>query len=235
MAQRFAENKGSTFIVNLETFGSVKHSPQNPVWEIPGFCYLAAINIAVHLKQRPFWPTNPMVYELSQIGYKYWKLQPFTLYEKVEGQHYSLIMKQSTGYRDNSGWMNIDFLAKGPRALMTVGGDNKSDVKILDGTNYQQWAPKMRALLMAKELSAYVNGAIKRPYCQPEPHPPVPAEGSTSITTLELTAHAELMKDYNEAKAIQLAWDTADRKALGMMQLKMADKLQYLVMNTFLL
>jgi hypothetical protein len=232
MAQRFALNKGSTFIVNLETFGSVKHSPENPVWEIPGFCYLAAINIAVDLKQRPFWPANPTVYELSQIGYKYRKLQLFTLYEKVEGQHYSLVMKQPTELRDNSGWTNIDFLAKGPRALIAVGGDDKSDVKILDGTNYQQWAPKMRPFLMAEELSAYVNGIIKRPYCQPEPHPPVPLEGATTVTPFELTTHADQMRAYNEAKAIQLAWDTADGKALGMMQLKMADKLQYLVMDT---
>jgi hypothetical protein len=93
MANRFAAKKGSTFIVNLETFGAVKHSPENPVWDIPGFCYLAAINITVDLKQRPFWPANPTVYELSQIGYKYRKLQPFTLYEKVEKQHYSLVMK----------------------------------------------------------------------------------------------------------------------------------------------
>jgi hypothetical protein len=90
----------------------------------------------------------------------------------------------------------------------------------------------MKALLMAKELSAYVNGTIKRPYCQLEPRPLVPAEGATSVTSLELTAHTELMKNYNEARAIQLAWDTADGKALGMMQLKMADKLQYLVMDT---
>jgi hypothetical protein len=30
MANRFAAKKGSTFIVNLETFGAVKHSPENP-------------------------------------------------------------------------------------------------------------------------------------------------------------------------------------------------------------
>jgi hypothetical protein len=142
MAQRFADKKGSTFIVNLETYGSVKHSPQNLVWEIPGFCYLAAINITVDLKQRPFWPANPTVYELSQIGYKYWKLQPFTLYEQVEGQHYLLIMKQPTEYRDNSGWTNIDFLAKGPRALMTVGGNDKSDVKILMVPTINSGLPK---------------------------------------------------------------------------------------------
>jgi hypothetical protein len=36
---------------------------------------------------------------------------------------------------------------------MKVGGDgDKSDVKTLDGTNYQQWAPKMQAYLKSKEL-----------------------------------------------------------------------------------
>jgi hypothetical protein len=109
---------------------------------------------------------------LKSAMYKYRKLQPFTLYEKVEKQHYSLIMKRSTEYRDNSGWTQIDFLAKGPRALMTVGGDDKSNIKILDGTNYQQWAPKMIALLRSKELGNYINGMTKRPFCIEEPVPP---------------------------------------------------------------
>jgi hypothetical protein len=231
MANRFAAKKGSTFIVNLETFGAVKHSPENPVWDIPGFCYLAAINIAVDLKQRPFWPANPTVYEPSQIGYKYQKLQPFTLYEKVEKQHYSLIMKRPTEYRDNSGWTNIDFLAKGPRALMTVGGDDKSDIKILDGTNYQQWAPKMIALLRSKELGNYINGIIKRPFCIEEPvAPPMDEAGITDPSVL--AAYAANIKLYEEQRAVQMIWDTADDKALGIMQLRIADKLQYLVKNT---
>jgi hypothetical protein len=43
LAQRKAVKRGRTFTVNIEKFGQVNHSPEYPVWEIPGFCYLAAI------------------------------------------------------------------------------------------------------------------------------------------------------------------------------------------------
>jgi hypothetical protein len=57
---------------------------------------------------------------------------------------------------------------------MKVGGDgDKSDVKILDGTNYQQWAPKMKAYLMSKELWYYVNSYKTCPNCIAEPEAPV--------------------------------------------------------------
>jgi hypothetical protein len=69
MAERAAITKGNLFTVNLEMLGNVNHSHQNPVWEIPGFCYLAAINIAMHSKK--FWPANLTVYQMSKIGYKY--------------------------------------------------------------------------------------------------------------------------------------------------------------------
>jgi hypothetical protein len=69
MAERYAIQKGDSFIVNLQTLGNVNHSRQNPVWEIPGFCYLAAINIAI--PSNKFWPINPTVQQMSRFGYKY--------------------------------------------------------------------------------------------------------------------------------------------------------------------
>jgi hypothetical protein len=72
-------------------------------------------------------------------------------------------MDEPTKYRDNSSWRQIDYLARNDRSYMRVGGDgDKSDVKTLDGTNYQQWAPKMQAYLKSKELWYYVNG-VKKP------------------------------------------------------------------------
>ena len=41
---------------------------------------------------------------------------------------------------------------------MRVGGNDDSTFKPLDGTNYKQWAPKMKAYLMSKELWGYVSG-----------------------------------------------------------------------------
>jgi hypothetical protein len=154
MAERYAIQKGDSFEVNLQMWGHVKHTKQNPLWEVPGFCYLAAINIAIPC-DKP-WPANPTVQQMSRFGYKYRKLQSFKLIETVHGQHYMLKMDKPTMYRDNSGWRLVDYLARNEKFYMRVGGDSdKTDVKTLDSTNYQQWAPKMKAYLMSKELWYY--------------------------------------------------------------------------------
>jgi hypothetical protein len=101
MAERYAIQKGDSFEVYLQTWGHVKHTKQNPLWEVPGFCYLAAINIAIPC-DKP-WPANPTVQQMSRFGYKYRKLQSFKLIETVQGQHYTLKMGKPTTYRDNSG------------------------------------------------------------------------------------------------------------------------------------
>jgi hypothetical protein len=69
MAERYAIQKGDSFTVNLQTWGNVKHSQQNPLWEVPGFCYLAAINITIP-SDKP-WLANPTVQQMSRFGYKY--------------------------------------------------------------------------------------------------------------------------------------------------------------------
>jgi hypothetical protein len=234
MAERYAIQKGDSFDVNLQAWGYVKHTKQNPLWEVPGFCYLAAINIAIPC-DKP-WPANPTVQQMSRFGYKYRKLQPFKLVETIQGQHYTLKMGKATTYRDNSGWRLIDYLAKNEKFYMRVGGDgDKTDVKTLDGTNYQQWAPKMRAYLMSKELWYYVNGETKRPSCIVAPIAPVPEEGATTVTASATAAYRAVLKTYNEQREVQLVWDRADNKALGIIQLRMADKLQYLIKDTSLL
>jgi hypothetical protein len=69
MAERYAIQKGDSFEVNLQTWGHIKHTKQNPLWEVPGFCYLAAINIAIPCNKP--WPANPTVQQMSRFGYKY--------------------------------------------------------------------------------------------------------------------------------------------------------------------
>jgi hypothetical protein len=233
MAERYAIQKGDSFEVHLQTWGHVKHTKQNPLWEVPGFCYLAAINIAIPC-DKP-WPANPTVQQMSRFGYKYRKLQSFKLIETVQGQHYTLKMGKPTTYRDNSGWRLIDYLAKNDKFYMRVGGDgDRTDVKTLDGTNYQQWAPKMKAYLMSKELWYYVNGETKRPSCVDAPVPPVPERGSTTAGSSAIAAYEAALKTYNEQREVQIVWDRADNKALGIIQLRMADKLQYLIRDTSL-
>jgi hypothetical protein len=233
MAERYAIQKGDSFTVNLQMWGHVKHTKQNPLWEVPGFCYLAAINIAIPC-DKP-WPANPTVQQMSRFGYKYQKLQSFKLIETVHGQHYMLKMDKPTTYRDNSGWRLVDYLAGNNKFYMRVGGDgDKTNVKTLDGTNYQQWAPKMKAYLMSKELWYYVNGETKRPLCIDAPIQPVPETGSTTVAASATTAYKAALKTYNEQRDVQIVWDRADNKALGIIQLRMADKLQYLVKDTSL-
>jgi hypothetical protein len=233
MAERYAIQKGDSFEVNLQAWGHVKHTKQNPLWEVPGFCYLAAINIAIPC-DKP-WPANPTVQQMSRFGYKYRKLQSFKLIETIQGQHYTLKMGKPTTYRDNSGWRLIDYLAKNDKFYMRVGGDgDRTDVKTLDGTNYQQWAPKMKAYLMSKELWYYVNGETKRPACVDAPVPLVPERGSTTAGSSATAAYEAALKTYNEQREVQIVWDRADNKALGIIQLRMADKLQYLIRDTSL-
>jgi hypothetical protein len=233
MAERYAIQKGDSFEVHLQTWGHVKHTKQNPLWEVPRFCYLAAINIAIPC-DKP-WPANPTVQQMSRFGYKYRKLQPFKLIETIQGQHYTLKMGKPTTYRDNSGWRLIDYLAKNDKFYMRVGGDgDRTDVKTLDGTNYQQWAPKMKAYLMSKELWYYVNGETKRPSCVDAPVAPVPERGSTTAGSSAIAAYKAALKTYNEQREVQIVWDRADNKALGIIQLRMADKLQYLIRDTSL-
>jgi hypothetical protein len=172
---------------------------------------------------------------MSRFSYKYRKLQSFKLIETISGQHYTLVMDKPITYRDNSGWRHVDYLARNDKFYMRVGGNgDKTDVKTLDSTNYQQWAPKMKAYLMSKELWYYVNGETKRPLWVDAPIQPVPESGSTTDAASATAAYKAALKTYNEQRDVQIVWDRADNKALGIIQLRMADKLQYLVKDTSL-
>jgi hypothetical protein len=92
----------------------------------------------------------------------------------------------------------------------------------------------MKAYLMPKELWYYVNGETKQPLCIDTPIQPVPESGSTTVAASATTAYKAALKTYNEQRDVQIVWDRADNKALGIIQLRMADKLQYLVKDTSL-
>ena len=40
IAARETKLQGDSFIVRIQKYGNVSHSLENPVWKIPGFCYL---------------------------------------------------------------------------------------------------------------------------------------------------------------------------------------------------
>ena len=127
------------------------------------------------------------------------------------------------------GWTEIDQLAN--QALthyIRIGGEGlTSKLKEFDGTNYQEWASKMEAYLKTQELWEYVNLITKKPEELTSPTPP-PAKATESAVTEYNAAKAA----YNARQEELRTWYRADDKALGIIQLKLHDKLQYLVKNT---
>jgi hypothetical protein len=71
---------------------------------------------------------------------------------------------------------------------------------------------------MSKELWYYVNGGTICPDCVDEPVKPVPEEGSTTVTTSATAAYKAALKIYNEQRELQIVWERADDKALGIIQ-----------------
>ena len=88
MATRKAKERGESFIVKIQKYGNVNHTPQNPVWKIPGFCYLECINLA--LERDHYWPANPTVFTFANFGEKFRKSINFCLIETKPGEHYTV-------------------------------------------------------------------------------------------------------------------------------------------------
>ena len=90
----------------------------------------------------------------------------------------------------------------------------------------------MEALLKYKELWGYVSGDCIKPEASERPTEPSPEEGSSTLTSAQKKAHKTAMENYVKANKDFLTWQKEDAKCLGLMLLKMIDKLQYLVGET---
>ena len=215
IAARKVKERGESFLIKIEKYGNVNHSPENPVWKIPGFCYLECINLA--LERGHFWPANPTVYTFANFGQKYRKPIDFCLVETEPGKHFTI-----RTFPDGDSilaWKHLEFLAMTKKSFMHVGGDGTdSAIKLLDGTNYKQWAPKMRAWLMSKELCGYVSGTIPCPKVTSIPKPPVP-DAAGLITTAMKEAYEDELLTFNTANEKFIKWNVEDDKAIGGMQL----------------
>ena len=144
--------------VNLGTMGWVTHTKENPVWNIDGYCYLAAINLE-GLRNRE-WPKYPTLYTMSHFHYKYRKYAGFKVYSTTNNKYH---LELDSSCKLGEGWTEIDCLAKeGLTRYHRIGGEGlTSKIKEFDGTNYQEWAQKMEAYLKTQELWYYVNGMIE--------------------------------------------------------------------------
>ena len=188
-AQRIKE-RGESFIIKIQKYGNVNHSPENPVWKIPGFCYLECINLA--LERGHYWPANPTVFTFTNFGQKYRKSINFCLIETQPGKHFTI--KTFPEGDSVLAWRCLEFLATTKKSFMRVGGSDDSTFKPLDGTNYKQWAPKMKAYLMSKELWEYISGQIPCPKSSTVPKEPTPDRETGIVTTEQKEAsNAELI------------------------------------------
>ena len=226
IAARSIKTHRESFIVKIEKYRNVNHTPENPVWKIPGFCYLECINLA--LDRGHFWPTNPTVYTFADFGRKFRKSINFSLIETKLGKHFTV--KTFPGGDSVLAWRRLEHLATTDKSFMCVGGnDDSSAIKPIDGTNYKQWAPKMRAYLMSKELWGYISGTIPCPKAASIPKEPTADPTTGMITTAQKEAYDKQLIAFNAANKKFIQWNIDDDKALGSMQLQMINKLGYLI------
>ena len=106
------------------------HSPENPVWKIPGFCYLECINLA--LERNHYWPANPTVYTFANFGEKYRKSVNFCLIETIPGKHFTV--KTFPEGDSRLAWKRVEFLAKTEKSFMHVGGDDDDSSGVMAQT-----------------------------------------------------------------------------------------------------
>ena len=134
----------------------------------------------------------------------------------------------------SKGWSEIDRLSKeGLTCYQRIGREGlTSKIKEFDGTNYQEWAQKMEAYLKTQELWYYIDGTIERPVRMERPVDPSAGVDASKILASAMDLYVARMKLYDENSAAVRSWDLADNKSLGIIQLKMADKMQYLKKST---
>ena len=84
---------------------------------------------------------------------------------------------------------------------------------------------------MYKELWGYISRAIPQPKVLSIPKEPTPLEGASMLTKAQKDAYEDEIWTFNEVNKDFINWNK-DKKAVGSMQLRMADKLGYLIRDT---
>ena len=163
---------------------------------------------------------------MSHFHYKYRKYVGFKVYKSTDSKYH---LELDLECKLSKGWTEIDRLAnQALTCYLKIGGEGlTSKLKEFDGTNYQEWASKMEAYLKTQELWEYVNLKTERP--EELTLPVAPAETAPESVT---TIYNAQMLAYNTRQTERWTWFRADDKALGIIQLKLHDKLQYLVKDT---
>ena len=118
------------------------HTPENPVWGIDGYCYLAAIN-NLGLKTCR-WPKKPTIYTVSHFHYRYRRHTSFSVSRTGSIKWH---IELTPGNLDSSTrWRKIDHLAQGDESYEIVGSYPKRADKIAEENSYhiREGCPRKR-------------------------------------------------------------------------------------------
>src|SRR5258705_11649729 len=223
-----AKKHNGNVMIRLRGRGWIAHSLEKPVWDIPGFCYLAAIKDEM-LNQRD-WPAFPNLRYLSGVHYKYRKHIPFRL-KATLGGNYHLEVDATLPAGDSRGWKTIDHLARSAHSFHSVGGDNKSltaSISVLNGTNYHQWASQIKAYIQVQGLWKQMHATHIRPTIM-RPTLIIP-EKTAESTAEQLRADYKIdLAEYEKDLTKQEEWDLDDQKVLGIITLKISQNFSYFI------
>src|SRR5258705_13039684 len=228
-----AKKHNGNVMIRLRGKGWHAHSLEKPIWDIPGYCYLAAIKDEM-LNQRD-WPAFPNLRYLSQVHYKYQKNIPFQL-KATLGGNYHLEVDATLPAGDSRGWKTIDHLARSAHSFHSVGGDNKSltaSILVLNGTNYHQWASQIKAYIQVQGLWKQMHATHIRPTIM-RPTLIIP-EKTAESTAEKLRADYKIdLAEYEKDLTKQEEWDLDGQKVLGIITLKISQNFSYFIKETAL-
>src|SRR5258708_7339157 len=228
-----AKKHNGNVMIRLRGRGWIAHSLEKPVWDIPGYCYLAAIKDEM-LNQQD-WPAFPNLRYLSGVHYKYRKQIPFRL-KATLGGNYHLEVDATLPAGDSRGWKTIDHLARSAHFFHSVGGDNKSltaSIPVLNGTNYHQWASQIKAYIQVQGLWKQMLATHIRPIVM-RPSLIIPEKTAESTAEAMRADHKVALAEYEKDLTKQEDWDLDDQKVLGIITLKISQNFSYFIKDTAL-
>ncbi len=181
------------------------HSADHPVWEVQGFCYLAAIKERALPLYR--WHPNISIKNLAYMVKSFRKDVRFDIVSKLRCQKRSSDYHLLINDMSKSGWPELVAMAEGRNADCTIGGDDDKNIPVLNGTNWQIWKFKMRAYLQSKECWLIVDGTRSKPRKFDQVEYSVPAvievdKGVEKVITAATTAWKDTTKGNDDTWSI---------------------------------
>src|SRR6266850_5872622 len=207
------------------------HDKQFPIWNIKGYCYLAAIKVRAYPLFE--WKKNILLDELARICKALRKDSDFYITEPTRF-HYHLSRNYSEKAVKSGSWEAIEALArKAPRA--TIGGEkDKVDddkVPILVSTNWHEWKFRMIAYLRAKGYWHVIErGDVPHKWITEQVTMATKTDDKGKVLKPATTSVVDtnvIDKDWKE-------WNDDNNKVLGLLALKLSSTMSVLIKSTAL-